>query len=279
MIIDFHTHTFPEKMAPATIAKLSASANVKNYVAGTVADLQTSTKKAGIDYSVIQPVVTNPRHEPTVNRVAIEINEQYENTGILSFGGIHPENENYKEILHSLKNNGIKGIKLHPVFQETYFDDIRYKRIIDCAMELDLVVLSHAGFDISFPGQDYVTPKQILPVIKELAPHKLVLAHMGSWNFWDEVLSDIAGADVYFDTSFSLSPLRSPKDGTTTKQKLSVEQFRELVRKHGANRILFGSDSPWSDQGESIEIFKSTGLSQDELDLLLGENARELLKL
>lgn len=312
MKIDFHTHTFPEKLAQSTIAKLSASADIKNYVEGTLADLQASMQDNDISCSVILPVATKPEQEKTVNRVALETNRRTKETGILSFGAIHPDNEDYKEILRYLKSNGVKGIKLHPVFQKTYFNDIRYKRIMDCAAELDLIIVTHAGFDISFPGADFVTPKHILPVIKELHPPKLVLAHMGGWDCWDEVLEMIAGCDVYLDTSFSLTPLRSPKSKATTLVKydtpnflsgkyeteaesggrpnpgqpepqktarlqLSIDQFLKIVQKHGAGRILFGSDSPWSDQAESIRMLKNSGLSEDELSLILGKNAAKLL--
>lgn len=291
MIIDFHTHTFPEKIVQSTIAKLSASADIKNYIAGTLADLCSSMQNHGIDYSVLLPVVTNPAHEKKINRLTIETNEHFSESGIISFGGIHPDNEDYKNILKDLSKNGIKGIKLHPVFQKTYFNDIRYKKIIDYAMELDLIVVTHAGYDISYPGADFVTPSHILPIIKELHPKKLVLAHMGGWNCWDEVLDQIAGCDVYLDTSFSMTPLRSPKskaatlsksdsaDIKTSRLQLGIGEFQKIVKKHGIDRILFGSDSPWADQGECIRILKNTGLSDLELSKILGENAGRLLNL
>lgn len=287
MIIDFHTHIFPERLAQSTIARLSDSADIKNYVEGTLSDLKSSMEHAQIDYSIILPVVTKPQQEKTINRVAIETNERFEKNGILSFGGIHPENEDYKDILRFLANNGVKGIKLHPVFQKTYFNDIRYKRILACAMEHDLIVVTHAGYDISYPGADFVTPAHILPIMKELKPQKLVLAHMGGWNCWDEVLSSIAGGDVYLDTSFSLTPLRSPaskktplsRNQKTARLQLGIGQFVNLVKKHGSDRILFGSDSPWSDQTECIDILKNTGLSDTDLAKIMGINAKNLLNL
>ena len=39
----------------------------------------------------------------------------------------------------------MKGIKLHPDYQDTYFNDIRYKRIISYATELGLIISVHAG--------------------------------------------------------------------------------------------------------------------------------------
>lgn len=280
MIIDFHTHTFPDSIAANAIEKLSHSANIINYTKGTYADLSQSMKETGINYSVILPVATKAGQEKSINHSALNINENFEQTGILSFGTIHPEDDDYKNILRFLSDNGIKGIKLHPVFQKTYFDDIRYKRIIDYAMERNLIVVTHAGFDISFPKADFVTPSHIIPILKELKPSKLVLAHMGGWDCWDEVLDEIAGYPVYFDTSFSLNPLRAQnKKEETNRPVLHTEQFLKIIKKHGADKILFGSDSPWSCQKESVELLKNTGLKEDEQDQILGQNAKILLQL
>lgn len=272
MIIDFHTHTFPEKLAQSAIAKLSASAHITNYLEGTLKDLISSMENTHIDYSVLLPVVTKPQQEKNINRVAVETNEHFENNGIISFGGIHPDNEDYKEILRFLANHGVKGIKLHPVFQKTYFNDIRYKRIISCAMENDLIVVTHAGYDISYPGADFVTPSHILPILTELAPKKLVLAHMGGWDCWDEVLDRIAGRDVYLDTSLSYNQ-------KTARLQLGIGQFTDFVKKHGSDRILFGTDSPWSDQSDCIRIMKKMGLSETAYSNIMANNAKRLLNL
>ena len=111
MIIDFHTHTFPPKIAAAALDKLSDNSGSRSYSNGMIDGLQDSIKKSGIDMAVVLPVATSPSQYETINRVAIETNEHTDETGILSFGGIHPDNDNYKDILSSLKNNGVKGIK------------------------------------------------------------------------------------------------------------------------------------------------------------------------
>ena len=193
MIIDFHTHTFPEKIAAQAIDKLSDNSGSKPYTNGMMNGLLSSMKKAGIDIAVVLPVATSPTQYETINRVAILTNEDTDKTGVLSFGGIHPDNENYKDILTSLKENGVKGIKLHPVYQRVNFDDIRMERIVDKASELGLITLVHSGYDIGFPGSDEAVPKRIANVLKDVRPEKLVLAHMGGWNCYDEVEDLIAG--------------------------------------------------------------------------------------
>lgn len=278
MVIDFHVHTFPEKIAPRALHKLSKSGDTIYYSNGTLADLQISMKKSDISHSVLLPVATSPMQHETINRTAIEINSHAEETGIYSFGGIHPDNNNYREIIKNLSANGVKGIKLHPVFQNVYLDDIRYLRIIEAACEQGMIILSHAGYDINFAEQDYAAPKHIRAMIDQIHPDKLVLAHMGGWNCWDEVEELLVGQEVWFDTSFSITPIRSPqKTNIGETIPLSPEQFRRIVSNHGIHHILFGSDSPWSDQKEALEVLSQIGLEPTQLSLILSENAKRLL--
>ena len=278
-IVDIHAHTFPEQIAKRAIAKLSESAHIKHYLDGTLDTLKSSMQTAGIDYAVLQPVVTKPAQQEDINHAAILTNERYEETGILSFGGIHPDNENYRQILRELATHGIRGIKLHPVFQQTYFDDIRYLRIMECACENGLIILTHAGLDASFPDHTFVTPDRIRSVLEQIQPDKLILAHMGGWNCWNEAEELLAPYHVYLDTAFSLSPMRSnsgiPTDGHY--KPLSRELFLRMVQAFGADHILFGSDSPWTDLSESLELVRGIGLTDTKLNNILGYNAAKLL--
>ena len=146
MIIDFHTHIFPEKIASRAIASLEQKAKMRAHVRGVEASLRASMDKSGVDLSIILPVVTNPHQFETVNRVAVETNEHTKETGLLSFGGIHPDNDNYREIIQFLAGHGCKGIKIHPVYQGVAIDDIRFLRIIDCAEEYGLVTITRHWF-------------------------------------------------------------------------------------------------------------------------------------
>lgn len=299
-IIDFHVHTFPEKIAKKALSSLSEKSGTKYYTDGTLAGLRASMTASGTAVSVILPVATSGAQCRTINETACRINERFPETGILSFGGIHPENDNYREILRELKNHGVKGIKLHPVYQNADFDSAECMRIVECACENDLIIVVHAGFDVGFPGRDQVTPGRILHVMEKLRPEKLVLAHMGGWCCWDEVEEMLAGTAAYFDTAFSLTPIRDRDEDTspfvvdpdaagtaltdpsinrerTRKEQLSLSQFRRLVEKHGSDRILFGSDSPWSSQAETISFVRESGLSGEALQAIFYDNARKLL--
>lgn len=286
MIIDFHTHSFPEKIASRALDTLSHSSNMPYYVSGTVPALLQSMKESGVDYSVVLPIATSERQYGTVNRTAIELNSRWRETGIISFGTLHPDNSNYREILRGLAANGIKGIKLHPVFQNAYLDDPRYLRIIECACENGLIVLTHAGYDISFPGKDYATPSHIKAMLRQIHPDRMILAHMGGWGCWDEVEELLTDEPVWLDTSFTLTGVKhfqtdsaeQPSPAWTPEQEqLSTEQFCRIVRALGPDRILLGSDSPWSRQADSIEAVKNSGLEESSIRKILSSNARQLL--
>lgn len=280
-VIDFHTHTFPEQIAKVAISKLQSVVNLVNYQDGTESDLIRSTRENQVQKSIVLPVATKKGQASGINLLNAQKNQNKDTTGLEFFAAIHPEDEGIADTLPKLKEAGFRGIKLHPVFQNARIDDPAYLRIIDLASELDLITVVHAGFDISFPGNDYAGVKNLLTMIDTLHPKKLVLAHMGGWGQWDLVEQDLAGADVYFDTSFSNVPFRAHKKEakSTDISPLNNEQFLRIVRKHGADRILFGSDSPWSSIEESILAVKNCGLASSDVDKILYQNASKLLSI
>ena len=203
MIIDAHTHTYPETIAKRAIEKLEKNSGTKAHTNGVQSGLMASMKEAGISYSLLLPVATSKKQVETINEVAAETNEKASETGILSFGGIHPDTENVSEVLHRIKALGLKGIKLHPDYQEMFFNDIRYKRIVSKATELGLYITVHAGVDIGLPNPVHCTPDHVLEVLKDTESDHLILAHMGGWRLWPEVKEKLMGKHLYFDTSFS----------------------------------------------------------------------------
>lgn len=268
MVVDFHTHIFPEKIAAGTIAKLENIAHVSAFTDGREESLVASMKEAGVDLSVVLPVVTRPEQFGTVNEFAAQLNEKYQDKPhrLLSFGGIHPDTLDFKRELRVIKNLGLKGIKLHPDYQNTYFDDIKYMRILDYASELGLVSVVHAGVDIGYPNHIRCTVKRIRRVIDEVAPEKMVLAHYGAFGLWDEVEQLVAGDNVYFDTAYTLG-------------FIGEEQFHRILNKHGADKILFATDSPWSGQKESLDSLKQIVIQKQDLADILGNNAKKILEI
>ena len=277
MTIDIHTHTFPEKIARAAIEKLSGLSHTLPFADGTVCGLKRSMEEAGIDMSLVLPVATNPRQVEHVNDASILLNKSGGETGIYSFGCMHPEFPSPEKELERLKDAGVRGIKLHPVYQGVDFDDDRYLRILKAAFGLDMWVLIHAGLDVGFPGVEHVSPPMILRVTERLGSERLILAHMGSWRQWEEACRLLSGTGVMIDTSFSIGSM-APADGTVTHlQMLSVSEAEDIIKAYGADRVLFGTDSPWGGQKESLELFGQLKLSAAETEKILCLNAKRVL--
>lgn len=277
MIIDFHTHTYPDKIAAKTLELLSGRAGTKAFTDGTFDGLRKKTREAGVDVSVILPVATSAKQPEKINAAAALQNEEWENTRLWSFGAIHPENDNYREILNDVAGRGLKGIKLHPDYQGVFFNDIRYKRIVSYATELGLVVVTHAGTDIGLPDVVHCTPAMVEEMLDEVQPDKLVLAHMGGWQMWDEVLDRLCGRKVFFDTAFSYGPIEWNEGVPHRWELMTTEMFVNIVNKHGSEKILFGTDCPWTDPVSEVGRIRNTGLDTESIDNILGENARRLL--
>ena len=282
MIIDMHTHIFPEKIAANVIEKLSRTSRTKYFSDGTISGLKNSMDAAQINFSVILPVATTTKQVEKINTSSAALNEKYFGEGIISFGCIHPDYTNYREELSRVKNYGLKGIKIHPVYQDINLDDIKYLRIINCAAENDLIVVTHAGLDIGFPGVVRCSPQMAKKVLDEVGEFKFVLAHMGGWKNWSEVLEILADTKVFIDTSFSTGEIIPRSDFRWAKEDLRLldaAQFMEFVKIFGTERILFGTDSPWTSPKTSIDFIKNLPLADADKEKILGLNAQKILGL
>lgn len=269
MIIDFHAHIFPDKIASATISALSKNAGIKAHSTGDYAGLVSQMEKSGIDIAVNLPVVTKASQFDSITDFSYQINQKSTTTHrIISFAGIHPDSVDYESELEKIKSLGFLGIKIHPDYQGTFFDDKKYIKILSYAKKLDLITVTHAGVDGAFIGQEIkCTPYRVLRLLDALGGYeKLVLAHMGGNELFDDVANNLAGENVYFDTAYVLP-------------YYSKEMFETILEKHGADKILFATDSPWQDLSCHVNRLLSYGLDEKTQNKIFYENAKGLLNL
>ena len=194
MRIDFHTHTFPARIAAPAIKKMQASSHAAAFLDGTGPALTASLQKAGLDRAVVLPVATNPAKVQSMNDLSLRLTGH---DGLLYFGCIHPDQPDWRQELDRIAAAGLRGIKLHPVYQGVDFDDVRYLRILERAGELGLIIVIHAGDDIGFPGVVRCSPAMIARACRQVGRIPLVLAHMGGWKNWDEVMELLSDTGVY----------------------------------------------------------------------------------
>ncbi len=274
MIIDFHTHVYPDKIAERTIKALSSVADVTACTDGTLSGLLESMKQSGVDRSVILPVATRKGQFDTINRFAKDINERY--SEVISFGGIHPDDDDIEEKIIFLKDQGFIGVKLHPDYQETMINDERYIRIITLCQRSGLLVLTHAGKDPAYE-KVHCPPKEGREMLDRVYRETrfeepfFIFAHLGGNRLLKDVETYLVGQNCYIDISCSFSCFGHFTDNAD-------EDVVRVIKNHGADKILFATDSPWNGQKDYIDHFKGlSGLSDREKEMILSENALKLL--
>ena len=261
MVIDFHTHAFPERIAEKALKGLSHSGGgLIPQGKGTLESLKEEMKKDGIDISVVLGIATNPLQQKNVNDFAKEVSKE---DRFIAFGSIHPDSPDAIEELERIKMLGLKGIKLHPEYQNFFVDDIKMKPIYKKISELGLITLFHAGHDYGFSEPYHCMPDNLLNALKWI-DSPVVAAHWGGLGCGKEVLEKLCGLDIWFDLAF----------GYGTMPKVIAQK---IVDKHTPDKLLFGSDMPWHRPAWERCLVESLDLSKEDKEKIYYKNAIKLL--
>ena len=263
LFIYFHTHCFPEKIAKNTIEKLSfVSGGLIPQTDGTKDSLLYLMSKDGVDKSVALSIATNANQQTKVNDFAMSLKSER----IIPFGSVFPFSDDWESELERLKANGIKGIKLHPDYQQFFVDDERLFPIYKKIESLGFILIFHAGEDFGFAPPYKATPERLRKVV-EFIETPVICAHWGSLSMGEDVLKYLCDIDnCYFDTAFGYGTM--PKD-----------RALRILDKKGVDKIIFGSDSPWNAPSWDIGMIKTMGLSSAEEEKIFHKNAEKILRL
>lgn len=260
-IIDAHTHFFPDAVAGKAIPKMEQTSGEKAFHDGTLAGLIGSMDDAGIELSVVLPVATNPLKVDSLNRFSAAV----DSGRVVMAGGLHPHSPRWREELELMLALGFGAVKLHPDYQEFYPDDENLRPFFAALRDAGVTVAFHVGADLSYDPPYGGPPERIAALMDALPGLKVYATHMGGFRMWDAVERRLAGReDVLMDTSFSFG-------------FMPEEQLRRIIAKHGAERVMYGSDSPWLDQAEQVENVRRLGLSSRDEELILYDNARRMI--
>jgi predicted TIM-barrel fold metal-dependent hydrolase len=271
MILDFHTHAFPDRLAPRAIAQLTENASASGYTPltdGTVEGLIASMDRAGIDRSVVCNIATNPHQMVKVNDFAISC---LSNPRLIPLGSLHPHVpvSDMETELHRLKGAGIPGLKIHPDYMGIEIDDPAFDPIFSLCESGNMFVVTHAGFDPVSPNHIHCPPDGVLRVMARHPNLLLVVAHTGGFDCEREVLDKLCGTNVYLDTS--LAAVRN------AKSREWGALCADILRRHDPSRILFATDTPWSDPAAEIAFVRNVVLSEEATEMILHENAERLI--
>ncbi|MCI8623147.1 MAG: amidohydrolase [Provencibacterium sp.] len=265
MRIDFHTHMFPDTISERAIGRLAAVSGLAPQTDGTLTGSLEKFDGWGVDRAVTLHIATAPGQEQNVNRFAASVTAEAGGR-LLAFGSVHPDSPDALERLEGFAALGLRGVKLHPDYQGFDAGEKRLYPLYERMSELGLPCCFHAGFDPFSPDHIHATPAMFVQIKRDFPRLRLILAHMGGMNLWDDVEALLAGKDLYLDTAFVAG-------------RIDPRQTARIISKHGAERILFGSDCPWQDSETAARFIESLPLSDDAKERILFRNAAELLNL
>lgn len=262
MLIDMHIHIFPDKLAPKALANLSQICKSPYFADGTAAGTEKQLREWGVTGAAAMNIATKPSQQAAVNNFAASVNGDF----FHCFGTVHPDAPDALEELARIKELGLYGVKLHPDYQGFFIHEKRMFPIYDAIASLGLPVLFHTGWDPLSPDKVHAPSEAVARVVRQFPKLTVIGAHMGGMNRYDEVEEFLAGNNLYIDTAMS-------------SQYCSPEQFARLIKKHGADRVLFGSDCPWSRSSDEFRFIEAAPLTDDEREKIYFRNALRVLGL
>ncbi|ERP39248.1 amidohydrolase family protein [Chitinivibrio alkaliphilus] len=259
--IDVHGHVFPDFLAEKAVQHVHdmSEGMPPPALRGTRDALLESMHRGGIDHVVTLPVATKISQVSSINASLPEATEE-----ITPFGAIHPESPDYRREISQLEKRGIRGVKIHPEFQNFYIDAPSLDEFFSYLAKSSLIVLTHAGHDPGPFSGEHATPERIKARLTRTPGLTLIAAHMGGFLQWDRVEEYLVGEDLYLDTA-------------AVAGYMSQTQFERICRTHGTERILFGSDSPWFSQSRARGFVESCSFSRCEQEDIFFRSAQKLL--
>ena len=257
MLIDFHTHVYPEKIAEKGVQYIGDFYNLPMREKGTLVHLKSVAKASGTTHVVLLGVAVKPEVVESINRFTASMLDEF----TFGFGTIHPDFPNKKEEICHCLEMGLKGIKIHPDMQKFNIDDPRMMEVYELLSKKGAPIMIHMGDD----RYDYSKPVRLARIMDRFPELKVVGAHFGGYRCWEDSLTHLCGRrNLWMDTSSSL-------------QFMDIELAKKIIHTHGVDRILFGTDYPITDQNEELKQIALLELTEAEKKAVLYENAALLL--
>ncbi|NCA66773.1 MAG: hypothetical protein EOM87_01770 [Clostridia bacterium] len=261
MIIDSHSHIFPEKIATKASDAIGDFYNLPMRENGSIGGLLRSGGKIGVSKYIVHSTATSVHQVRSINNFIIDAVNTYPE--LIGYMTLHPDMQE-KEVRLELQRcmaAGLKGIKLHPDFQKFYIDEEKAHNIYRCA-EGVLPILFHVGDD----RYDYSHPYRLTNIALAYPQLRCIAAHMGGYTMW-ELAECYKGLDnVYFDTCSSLFAL-------------TPEKAVSIINMLGVDRFFFACDYPMWDHEEELERFLKLNLSEEQREKILSANIQKFLNI
>jgi hypothetical protein len=259
MLIDFHAHCYPDDVWPKVAAAISGRYGNRVDNSGTLAGLVESMRIAGVDYAVVQPVANQPRHVTSVNEWAESVRNKHNN--LIFFAAIHPGIEDPYDAVCSLAEKGFPGVKMQPNAGGYYPDSRECFEIYRALSENGMILLTHVGDELKPFKPLYSHPKHYRNVLESFPDLKIILAHLGGYNTWDDLDMILGYKNAYYDTAMSC--------------EIGVKEYERLIERIGIDRVLFGTDFPWYDIKKAVDYTRK--VLGEKAEKLFSENPKKLI--
>lgn len=259
MIVDAHCHVWPDRIAAAVLAGRPAGLDARHD--GTVEGLRRTMDSAGIDRAVCLGVAHAAR---TVQRTN-EFIGSLDRTRFVPFGTVHPELPAAVN-LGSLRDNGISGVKLHPLFQDLSLADPRVIDLVAALAQAGITVITHVGAGGDADANDRGSPRSLRKLLDAVPGLRLIACHFGGYHQLDEAEDLLVGSCAVLETSWPPSTAG-----------LDPGRVRDIIGRHGAGRVVYGSDWPMTDPAAEIAAIRALGLPPEDEAAILGGNLAALL--
>jgi predicted TIM-barrel fold metal-dependent hydrolase len=262
VIVDAHCHVWPDHIARKVLANRPAGMDARHD--GTLSGLTRTLDQAGIDRAMTLAIAGVPKNVPKTNEFIGSVPRDR----FIPFGTVHPGLP-VADNLASLRDNGIGGVKLHPLFQDLSLADPAMHELLQALAEAGIIVITHAGAGGDPAANERGAPEHLRAIIDSIPSLRLIACHYGGYHRIDEAEELIVGAPrVVLETSWP--PRLADFD---------PDRLRAIIARHGADRVVYGSDWPMTDPAAEIAAIRALALDPADEAAVLGGNLASLLGL
>ncbi len=280
MIIDAHTHIFPEKIRRNREKYFADEPAFKELYQSPKSrligarELLASMDDSQVDKAVvfgfpwIDPLLFK-QHNDYISEVVNHYPQRF-----IGLGCFDPFSDGAaEETRRCLQKAGLAGIGELAFYQNGIKKSAltRLEPVMEICQDLDRPVMIHINEPIghSYPGKTLNTLAHVYQLIYTFPQNKIILAHWGGGLFFFSLLKKEVKTslkNVYFDTAAS-------------PYLYDADVYRLAINLVGEKKILFGTDFPLLPPGRYFDEMKTAGLTDEEMEQICGGNAARLFNI
>jgi len=272
MIIDTHSQLFTKEFMEFVKKGELKGLDTMGYALffkGDIKDTILDMEEAGVDKSVVVAIdAETTKGYKISNEIVAEAVKKYPDK-LIGFASVDPHKGKLalNELEYSIKELGLKGLKLIPHLIEVFPNDKIMYPIYEKAKELKIPILFHTGTHFHLGCKiKYNKPEFIDEIAVDFPEVNFIIAHFGYPWFYSALAVVQKNFNVYFNIA-GWSPKYIPEP--------VIKQMDSIL----SNKVLFGSDHPLLSRKRILTELKELNLKEATKSKLFEENAKQILNL